>query len=48
MERTITREDLPSCDEVVRLFDRNRINWLVLPFMAGLHSLERSGRLAAG
>ncbi|MDE0191615.1 MAG: hypothetical protein OXQ90_09685 [Gammaproteobacteria bacterium] len=47
MERTITREDLPSCDEVVRLFDRNRINWLVLPFMAGLHSLERSGRLAA-
>lgn len=48
LERTVTRDDLPSCDEVVRLFDQNRIGWLVLPFMAGLHSLERSGRLAAG
>ena len=48
LERTIAREDLPSCDDVVRLFDRNRIDWLVLPFMAGLHSLEQSCRLAAG
>ena len=47
MERAIAREDLPSCDDVVRQFDRNRINWLVLPFVAGLHSLEQSGRLLA-
>ena len=47
MERAIAREDLPSCDDVVRLFDRNRINWLMLPFVAGLHSLEQSGRLSA-
>ena len=47
MEGTIAREDLPGCDDVVRLFDRNRINWLVLPFVAGLHSLEQSGRLSA-
>ena len=47
MERTIVREDLPSCDEVVRLFDRNRIDVLVTPFVAGLHILEQSGRLSA-
>ena len=47
MEGTIAREDLPGCDDVVRLFDRNRINWLVLPFVAGLHSLEQSNRLSA-
>ena len=46
MERAIAREDLPSCDDVVRLFDRNRINWLMLSFVAGLHSLEQSGRLS--
>ncbi len=48
MEGTITREDLPGCDDVVRLFDRNRVNSLVLPFVAGLHSLEQSGRLSVG
>ena len=46
MERTIAREDLPSCDDVVRLLDRNRISWLVLPFVAGLHLLEQAGRLS--
>ena len=45
MEGTIHREDLPDCDDVVRLFDQERVNPLVLPFMAGLHSLEQSGRL---
>ena len=48
MEGTITREDLPGCNDVVRLFDRNRVNELVLPFVAGLHSLEQSGRLSVG
>ena len=48
VEGTIARDDLPGCDDVVRLFDRNRVNWLVLPFVAGLHSLEQSGRLSGG
>ena len=48
MEGTIAREDLPDCDDVVRLFDQERVNPLVLPFMAGLHSLEQSGRLSGG
>ncbi len=48
MEGTVAREDLPGCDDVVRLFDRNRINLLVLPFVAGLHSLEQAGRLSDG
>ena len=48
MEGTITREDLPGCDDVVRLFDRNQFNSLVLPFAAGLHSLEQSDRLSCG
>ena len=48
MEGTIAREDLPGCDDVVRQFDQNRVNWLVLPFVAGLHSLEQSGRLSGG
>ena len=47
VEGTIEREDLPGCDDVVRLFDRNRVDWLVLPFVAGLHSLEQSNRLSA-
>ena len=46
MEGTIAREDLPDCDDVVRLFDRKRVNFLVLPFVAGLHSLEQSGQLS--
>ena len=48
MEGTIAREDLPDCDDVVRLFDQERVNPLMLPFMAGLHSLEQSGRLSGG
>ena len=48
MEGTIAREDLPDCDDVVRQFDQSRVNWLVLPFAAGLHSLEQSGRLSGG
>ena len=48
MEGTVHREDLPSCDRVARLFDRHRVDWLTLPLMAGLHSLEQSGRLTAG
>ena len=48
MEGTITREDLPDCDGVVRLFDEGKVNLLVLPFVAGLHSLEQSGRLSTG
>ena len=46
LEAAIAREDLPSCDDAVRLLDRNRIDWLVLPFVAGLHLLEQSGVLA--
>ena len=48
MEGTIVRGDLPSSDDVVRLFDQSRVDWLVLPFVAGLHSLEQSGRLSTG
>ena len=48
MEGTITREDLPSCADVVRLFDQRRVAWLVLSFAAGMHSLEKSGRLSEG
>ena len=48
LEATISREDLPDCDDVVRLYDRGRINRLVLPFAVGLHSLECSGRLSVG
>ena len=48
MEGTIARKDLPGCDDVVRLFDRNRVNLLVLPFVAGLHSLEQAGNLSDG
>ena len=47
MEGAIAREGLPSCDEVVRLFDRNRVNQLVLPIVAGLHIMEQSDRLSA-
>ena len=46
MEGTITRKDLPGCDDVVRLFDQEWVHWLVLPFVAGLHCLEQSGRLS--
>ena len=46
IEGTIWREDLPDGDDVVRLFDEGKVNLLVLPFAAGLHSLEQSGRLS--
>ena len=48
IEGTTTRDDLPSCDHTVRLFNENLVEWSVLPFIAGLHSLEQSGRLAIG
>ena len=48
MEGSIAREDLPDCDDVVRLFDQRSVNPLVLPFVSGLHSLEQSGRLSGG
>ena len=48
IEGTVYQSNLPDCDEVVRLFDDEKVNLLVLPFMAGLHSLEQSGRLSVG
>ena len=48
IEGAITRDDLPGSNDVVRLFDQSRVHWLVLPFVAGLHSLEQSGRLSEG
>ena len=48
LEATIWRADLPDCDDVVRLFDKGRVNLLVLPVAAGLNSLECSGRLSVG
>ena len=46
MEATINREALPAFEDVVHLFDQERVNELVLPFVAGLYSLEHSGRLS--
>ncbi len=48
MQATTRRMDLPDCEEVVRSLDTQKINLLVLPFVAGLHSLEQSGRLLMG
>ena len=48
MEGTIMRTDLPSCANMVRLFDQQRVDWLVLSFAAGMHSLAQSGRLSTG
>ena len=48
LERVVDRADLPSCNRVVRLFDKNEIDFLVLPLIAGLDSIERSGRLNVG
>ncbi len=48
MEATVQETHLPKCEEVVRSLDRQKINLFVLPFTAGLHSLERSGRLMIG
>ena len=44
----VDRADLPDCSRVVRLFDKNEIDFLVLPLIAGLDSIERSGRLRVG
>lgn len=46
LEGTVERNDLPACDDVVRLYDQTRVDPLLLPFAAGLHSLEQSGRLS--
>ena len=48
MEGMVGRADLPGRDEIVRLFDEERVDLRVLPFVAGLHSLEQSGRLSVG
>ncbi len=48
MEGTTSRKDLPGSDDVVRLFDQHRVKLLVLPFVAGLHSLEHAGKLSDG
>ena len=48
LENAAGRADLPSCSGVVRLFDKDQTDFLVLPFIAGLDSLERSGRLRVG
>ena len=45
LETAVDRTDLPDCRRVVRLFDKRRTDFLVLPFIAGLDSLQRSGRL---
>lgn len=47
IEGSVARDDLPGCDDVVRLFDQRRVDWLALSFAAGLHSLEQSNRLSA-
>ena len=36
---TLTREDLPTVDEVIRLGPEDRIHYLSIPFMAGLNEL---------
>ena len=45
LEKAVDRGDLPSCCRVVRLFDSRSTHFLVFPFIAGLDSLQRSGRL---
>ncbi|MDE0355485.1 MAG: hypothetical protein OXK20_07470 [Deltaproteobacteria bacterium] len=45
MEATVQGTDLPDCEQVVRSLDTQKIDLLVLPFAAGLHSLEQSGCL---
>lgn len=45
LEAVVDRADLPDCRRVVRLFDKRRTDFLVLPFIAGLDSLQRSGQL---
>ena len=45
-EETVWRHDQPDCDEVVRLFDQHKLDLRVLPFAAGLHSLEQAQRLS--
>ena len=45
LETVLDRTDLPDCGRVVRLFDRRETHSLMLPYMAGLDSRERSGQL---
>ena len=45
LETVLKRADLPDCRGVVRLFDMERTDFLVLPLIAGLDSRERSGLL---
>ncbi len=45
-EETVWRQDLPHCDDVVRLFDQQEVDIRVLPFAAGMHSLEQADRLS--
>ena len=37
---SVHREDLPGADEVVRLEGQNRMHYLVLPYLAGLHEMQ--------
>ena len=46
MEGVVSREKLPDCGDLVRLFDQSKLDLLVLPFVAGLHSLEQTDRLS--
>ena len=48
LETTLDRADLPDYRRVLRLLNNDRTDALVLPFMAGLDSRERSGRLEVG
>lgn len=48
IEGTVDHASLPDCDDVVQLFDEQKVDLLVLPLMAGLHSLEQSDRLSVG
>ena len=45
METTVGRANLPDSKKVVRSLDAQWIDHLVLPFIAGIHSLEQSGQL---
>ena len=37
---SVHREDLPGADEVIRLSGQNRMHYLVLPYLAGLHEMQ--------
>ena len=48
LEETVWSRDLPDRDEVIRLFDQQKVHLRVLPFAAGLHSLEQAKRFSIG